>query len=172
MHLLYDYQLLIDIHAAELIHKPGSKKYKLSGGTAKPAQHLRNHHSKKLDLRTSSSPIITGMKIAAEKFDQQQFCQQVGDDLLLLWIFHWNIPFSMTSDNRFQALMQYLNHANRNPWSPITAKVHIIARFGQLKPQVADLMKQATTQIHLSCDGWTSPHQTMAVIGVIAHFTS
>jgi hypothetical protein len=37
---------------------------------------------------------------------------------------------------------------------------------------VAELMQQAITRIHLSCDGWTSPHQTMAVLGVIAHFTS
>jgi hypothetical protein len=78
----------------------------------------------------------------------------------------------MTSDNRFQALMQYLNHANRIPQSPTTVKLRIIARFGQLKPQVADLMKQATTQIHLSCDGWTSPDPMMAVIGVIANYTS
>ena len=33
-------------------------------------------------------------------------------------------------------------------------------------------MQEAITRIHLSCDGWTSPHQTMAVLGVIAHFTS
>ena len=112
------------------------------------------------------------MKIAAQKFDQQQFCQQVADDLLLLWIIHSNIPFSMTSDNHFRALMQYLNHANRIPRSPTTVKLRIITHFGQLEPQIADLMKEATTQIHLSCDGWTSPHQTMAVIGVIAHFTS
>jgi hypothetical protein len=140
MHQLYDYQLFIGIHAAELIQKPGSKKYKLSGGTAKPARHLRNHNSKKLDLGTSISPIIPGMKIAAQKFDQQQFFLQVADDLLLLWIIRSNIPFSMTSDNRFQALMQYLNHANRIPRSPTTLKLRIIARFDHLKPLVADLM--------------------------------
>jgi hypothetical protein len=93
------------------------------------------------------------MKIAAQKFDQQQFSQQVADDLLLHWIIHSNIPFSMPSDNRFQALMQYLNHANRMPRSPTTVKLRILTRFGQLKPLVADLMKQAMTQIHLSCDG-------------------
>jgi hypothetical protein len=37
---------------------------------------------------------------------------------------------------------------------------------------VAELMQQAITRIHLSCNGWTSPHQAMAVLGVIAHFTS
>jgi hypothetical protein len=33
-------------------------------------------------------------------------------------------------------------------------------------------MEQAITRIHLSCDGWTSPHQTMAVLADIVHFTS
>jgi len=45
------------------------------------------------------------MKIAAQKFDQQQFNQQVADDFLLLWIIHSNILFCMPSDNRFKALM-------------------------------------------------------------------
>jgi len=33
-------------------------------------------------------------------------------------------------------------------------------------------MKEATTQIHLSCDGGTNPQLTMAVVGLIANFTS
>jgi len=37
-------------------------------------------------------------------------------------------------------------------------------------PQVADQLKETTTQIHLSCDGWTSPHQGMPGVGVIANF--
>jgi len=115
----------------ELMHKPGSKKYKLSGGTAKPAWHLKNHHSKQLDLGTSSSQIITGMKIAAQKFDNQQFCHQVAADLLLLWIIHWNIPFSMTSHIYFQALMQYLNDVNWIPRSQATVKLHILTCVNQ-----------------------------------------
>jgi len=84
MFLLKDYHFLIDIHAAELIHKPSSKKYQRNGGTGKPAQHMKNYHSKNLDLGTSTSPSINGMKIAAQKIDQHQFCHQVPDDLLLL----------------------------------------------------------------------------------------
>jgi hypothetical protein len=51
-------------------------------------------------------------------------------------------------------------------------KQRILTRFRLLQPRVAELMQQSTSHIHLSCDGWTSPHQTMAVLGIIAHFTS
>jgi hypothetical protein len=144
---------------------PRSQKYKRSVGTAKPARHLRNHHSKKPDLETSTSRMITGMNIAPPKFYQQQLCQKVADDLLLLSIMHSNISFSTTCDDRFQALIQYLNHDSRIPRAPTTVKLPIIARFSRLNAQVADQMKQATTQFHLSCEGWTCPEPTMAVIG-------
>jgi len=91
----------------------GSVKYKLNGGTATPACHLRTRHLKQLELGVpASSPIISGLINAAKQFDTQRFSQKVADDLLLLWILHANIPFSMTSDHRFQALMHYINDKN------------------------------------------------------------
>jgi len=78
----------------------------------------------------------------------------------------------MTSNSRFRALLLYLNDNNQLPWSSTTITQRILAHFRSLQPHVAELMQQAITQIHLSCDGWTSPHQTIAVLGVIAHFTS
>jgi len=119
-----------------------------------------------------TSPIISSLVNAAKMFDKQRFSQKVADDLLLLWIIHANIPFSVTSDHRFQALLQYLYDRNQIPRSPTTIKQRILNRFRVLQPRIAELMQQAVTHIHLSCDGWTSPHQTMAVLGVIEHFTS
>jgi len=105
-------------------------------------------------------------------FDNQRFSQKVADDLLLLWMIHANIPFSVTSNHRFQALLLYLNNRNQIPRSPTTIQQRILNRFRVLQPRIAELMQQAVSHIHLSCDGWTSPHQTMAVFGIIAHFTS
>jgi hypothetical protein len=131
----------------------GSVKYKLSGGTAKPARHLRTRYLKQLELGIpASSPIISGLINAAKQFDTQRFSQKVADDLLLLWIIHANIPFSMTSDHRFQALMHYINDKNRIPRSPSTIKDRILTRIQLLQQYVAKLMRQADTKIHLSCD--------------------
>jgi len=30
----------------------------------------------------------------------------------------------------------------------------------------------AITQIYISIDGWTLPHQSMSVIGIVGHFTT
>ena len=148
-------------------------KYKLSGGTTKPAGHLQKHHSTKLNLRVpTASPIVSGLINAAKQLDQQKFNQKVADDMLLRWIIHTNVPFSMTSYSRFRVLLLYLNDYNQLPRSSTTITQRILAHFRGLQPHVAKLMQQAITPIHLSCDGWTSPHQTMAVLGVIAHFTS
>jgi len=144
----------------------------MTGGTTKPARHLKRHHSTKITLGPPSSPIVSSLVNAAKMFDKQRFSQKVADDLLLLWIIHANIPFSVTSDHRFQALLQYLNDRNQIPQSPTTIKQRILDRFHLFRPRIAELMQQAVTHIHLSCDGWTSPHQTMAVLGIIAHFTS
>jgi len=151
----------------------GSVKYKHSGGTAKPAHHLRTRHLKQLELGVPAlSPIISGLINTAKQFNTQHFSQKVADDLLLLWMIHANIPFSMTSDNGFQALMHYINDTNRIPRSPSSIRDRIVTRFQLLQPHDAELMRQADTQIHLCCDVWTSPHQTMAIRGIIAHFIS
>jgi len=147
-------------------------KYKMPGGTTKPASHLKRHHATKISLGVPTSPIISSLVNTAKMFDKQRFSQKVADDLLLLWIIHANITFSVTSDHQFQALLQYPNDSNRIPRSPTTIKKPILHRFCVLHLRIAELMPQAVTHIHLSCDGWTSPHQTMAVYGIIAHFTS
>jgi len=148
-------------------------KYKLSRGTTKLAGHLQKHHSTKLNLRVqTSSPIVSGLIDAVKQLDRQKFNQKVADDWLLRWIIHTNVPFCMTSNSRFRALLLYLNDNNQLPQSATTITQRILAHFRSLQPHVAKLRQQAITRIHLSYDGWTSPHQTMAVLGVTAHFTT
>jgi hypothetical protein len=101
-------------------------KYKMTGGTTKPARHLKRHHATMITLGVPTSPIISSMVNAAMMFDKQRLSQKVADDLLLLWIIHANIPFSVTSDHRFQALLQYLNDRNQIPPSPTTMKERIL----------------------------------------------
>jgi len=137
-----------------------------------PACHLKSHHSTTITLGPPSSLNVTSLVNAAKMIHQQQFSQKVADDLLLLWIIHANIPFSVTLDYWYQALFQYLNDRNQIPRSPTTIKQRILNHFHLFQPCIAELMQQAVTHIHLACDGWTSPHQTMVVLGIIAHFTS
>jgi len=52
----------------------GSITYKMSGGTTKPAWHLRKHHPKTIDADPlggfNSSPIINGMLNAANMVER------------------------------------------------------------------------------------------------------
>src|SRR3979409_2214909 len=54
--------------------------------------------------------------------------------------------------------------------SPPTRRGWAITDYGKTKSQVRELLKNALTSVHLSIDGWTSPQQTMAVLGIVAHF--
>jgi hypothetical protein len=119
-----------------------------------------------------SSPVINGMLNAANMVERYRFSQKQADDLLILWIIHSNLPFSVTSSPYFQSLMQYLNNKFQIPWSPNTIKSRILSRFESQRTELAHVMQHAISQIHLSFDGWTSPHHTMAILGIIAHFTA
>jgi hypothetical protein len=125
-----------------------------------------------ITLGPPSFPIVSSLVNAAMIFDNQRFSQKVADDLLLLCIIPAIIPISVTSDHRFQALLHSLNNRNQIPPPPTTIKQCILNRCHLFWPHNDVLMYQAVTHIHLSCDGWTSPPETMAVLGIIAHFTS
>jgi len=58
------------------------------------------------------------------------------------------------------------------PKSTDTIRSWVITNYKDQKNEVRLEINSANTQIDLSVDGWTSPHQSMSVIGVVAHFTS
>jgi len=68
--------------------------------------------------------------------------------------------------------MHSINHKNRIHCSPSSIKDRIPTQCLLPQPHVAKLMRQADIHIHLSCDGWTCPHQTMVILGIIAYFLS
>jgi hypothetical protein len=119
-----------------------------------------------------TSPTISSLANPAKMVDKQRFSRTVVDDLLMLWIINATIPFSVTSDHWFQALLQYHNDKDQIPLSPSTTKQHIVNRFRLLQPLTADLMQPVVTHLCHCGAGWTSHYQTMTVLGIIVHFTS
>jgi hypothetical protein len=128
--------------------KTGSMKYKRCGGTTKPPRHLQIHHTTKLNLRVpTTSPIVSRFINAAKLLNGQKFNQKAEDDKLLRWIIHMNDPFSITSNPRFRALLQYLNDNNQLPRSSTTITGRIVAHFRTFQPHVAESMHQVITRI-------------------------
>jgi hypothetical protein len=115
--------------------------------------------------------IFSNLMQASNRIQHPRFNQQVADDLVLQWIIHANLPFRITSDERFQTFIYYLHNTCAVPRSPNTIRKRILVRSNQQKLKLAELLRESMSQIHISCDGWTSPHHTMAILGIIAHFT-
>jgi hypothetical protein len=68
--------------------------------------------------------------------------------------------------------MTYINPNNQMPHSHTTVKTRILEMFKDDQHSLAQRMTNPLSQIHISCDGWTSPQQTITVLGVITHCTS
>jgi len=93
---------------------------------------------------------------ASNQIQHPRFNQQVAEDLVLQWIIHANLPFRITSDERFQAFLHYLHHTCEVPRSPNTIRKRILVRFDQQKLKLAELLRESMSQIHISCDGVTA----------------
>ena len=103
---------------------------------------------------------------------EESFTKDSTDRLLLNWIIYSNQAFSAIEHDSFRELIHHIQPRYKLPKSGDTIRSWVIRNYGDQKNEVRQEIKNSTTQIHLSVDGWTSPHHTMSVLGVVAHFTS
>jgi len=146
-------------------------KYKMTEGTTKPACHLKRYHSTKMSLEMPISPTSPSLVNMAKMFDIQRFSQKVADDYLLLVTVAADSRFIGISDNLIPTLLLNPNYPNHIPLSPNTVKHGILNWFCVCQHWLAEIRNQTVSEIHLSCDDWTSPDQTIADLGIITHFS-
>jgi len=72
----------------------------------------------------------------------------------------------------FRELIHHIQLKNKLPKSADTIRSWVITNYNDQKNKVWLEINSANTLINLSVDCWTSPHQSMRVIRVVAHFTS
>jgi len=72
----------------------------------------------------------------------------------------------------FRELINHIQPRNKLPKSADTIRSWVITNYNDQKNKVSLEINSANTLINLSVDGWTSPHQSMRVIRVVAHFNS
>jgi hAT family C-terminal dimerisation region len=133
-------------------------------------KHLKNNHPHKAHPQSTSTSNGNGSIAAMIEQIQPAWTQTVSDSLLVRFIIHNNLPFRLVESPHLRALLLYQRASNQIPKSADTAQRWAISDYDKTKSDVGELLKNALTSIHLSIDGWTSPHQTMAVLGIIAHF--
>ncbi len=168
-----------------------SKTYQLSGGTGAITRHLKEKHSieptatylaeKRRNEGTSiDAAILRGaeINIKAEE-ERRKELMGIGLDkatleyLYLQWTIPMNIPFRQVRDKGFRTFLEYVNPvANRLlPDSDVTVKTHAEGLFAEGKQRLRHMLATALSDIHITCDMWTSPNN-LGLLAVVAHFTS
>lgn len=167
------------------------KAYKSSGGTRLMRLHLAKYHG--IDLSSSGilkkrqrdgtaidTVILRGSEInkqAEEK--RRKELMGIGlnkttlEFLYIQWIVNQDLPFNQVSQAPFRSFIEYINPvANRMlPDSPVTIKSHAEILFQEGKARIRHLLATALSDIHITCDTWSSPNH-LGLLAIIAHFTN
>lgn len=93
--------------------------------------------------------------------------------LYLHWTITQDIPFKQVRNTHFRAFLEYINPvANQMlPNSNSTMKIHAQSLFAEGKRRLQHIFATAVSDIHITCDMWTSPNH-LGLLTVVAHFTS
>ena len=166
------------------------KAYNVTGGTGAITRHLKTIHSidpspsgvAKKRIREGVSidaAILRGVQINQEaEEERRKELMGIGLDkatleyLYLQWTIPQNIPFNHVRDQGFRTFLEYVNPvANRMlPDSDSTIKTHALGLLAEGKQRLRHLLATAISDIHITCDAWTSPNR-LGLLGVVGHFT-
>lgn len=175
--------------------KTCGKAYKTSGGTGAMAKHLNDKHrvdpeanpiAKRRDENgTAVDAAIHRHADAIHEFSTQEEARRreelIGlslnkttlEYLYLRWIVTQDIAFNQVTHEPFRDFLEYINPtANRLlPNASSTIRRHALGLFNEGKQRLRHLLAVAISNIHITCDMWTSPNN-LGVIAIVAHFTS
>jgi len=82
-----------------------------------------------------------------------------------------NMVLTVVKKDEFRSFLAYLNQSFHRPRSPNTVRQRSIDNF-ERKVRLAKILQDKMSHSNSSIDGWSNPNYTMAVIGVLAHFTT
>ena len=168
-----------------------SKNYSITGGTGAIGQHLKNEHcidrttsllaEKRLREGTSINAVIlrgAGINVEAEEKRRKELIGIDIDKITLEYLYiQWTVtqdfPFKQVRNTEFRTFLEYINPvANRIlPDSDSTLKIHAEGLFEEGKQRLHHMLAIALSDIHITCDMWSSPNY-LGLLAVVAHFTS
>ena len=93
--------------------------------------------------------------------------------LYIQWTVTQDFPFKKVRNTEFRTFLEYINPvANRMlPDSDSTLKIHAEGLFEEGKQRLRHMLAIALSDIHITCDMWSSPNY-LGLLAVVAHFTS
>ena len=168
-----------------------SSTFRASGGTATFTRHLKIKHG--MDPSATSvaqkrdgnglavhAAILRHAELNHEKKEEQReqllahnLNKTTLEYLYIRWTTTHSIAFGQVTHIEFRDWLEYVNPiANRLlPSSPDSIRSHAFALMQEGKQRLRHILATARSDIHITCDMWTSPNH-IAVLAVVGHFTS
>ena len=84
-----------------------------------------------------------------------------------------HLPLRLVECPEFRDLLNYINN-NIDTWLPSshnTITHWVLRQFDSMKEQIKSRLHSALTDIHISCDLWTSPN-CLPIFGLVSHYIS
>ena len=167
-----------------------SKTYATNGGNSCIKRHLLEKHVKteKSSRENISAKRQRSIEHSLELADNQSFkrrklnttssdgCSLDGGQLEVLYIKSLtacHLPLRLVECPEFRDLLNYINN-DIDTWLPTshTTVTHwVLRQFKSMKEQMRSRLHSARTDIHISCDLWTSPN-CLPILGFVGHYIS
>ena len=161
--------------------------YECSGGTGAFRTHLRKEHrihvptttEAAMERHTAEIESARGeglwndnIRAKRKRSDTESKVEPIQLRYLLLnWVAHDNLPFSLVQSQPFRAFVKYINpYANElMPLSPDVIRKDLSTTIQLRLAPIVKAIAKAQSTIHLIYDGWTSNNR-MALFGIQARF--
>lgn len=164
------------------------KAYNKTGGTKNMRNHLKERHQwdpaggslavrRQQEGQAIEDAIARSIKIQDQKQQERLRPEQEGiqkavlEHLYIQWMVTCDIPFIQVQNLEFRSFLEYINpQANLLlPRSADTIKRRCRALFEEGKRRIRQLLLNAISSVHITCDMWTSSNH-LALLGIIGHF--
>ena len=114
---------------------------------------------------------ISGRQSRLDQFSLKRLIKPVLEFLYLKWIITQNLPFSQVEYHHFRSFLEYISpEANLllpNSHNTIQKRAMVLYQHG--KKLIRQLLLRAQSDIHITCDVWTSPNH-LPFLAILGHF--
>ena len=163
----------------------------MTGGTHIMRKHLKDSHridpsassvalKRQQDGHSIEAAILRGKEnsllkevVRRNELMSIQIDKSTLEFLYITWTVTDNIPFHQVAHPAFRRFLEYINPmANQLlPAAGSTVQIHARRLFDEGKRRIRHMMLCALSDIHVTCDMWSSPNY-LGLLGLVAHFTN
>ncbi|KAG6995755.1 hypothetical protein G7Y79_00042g078600 [Physcia stellaris] len=167
-----------------------SNSYKYDTESRSQINHLKVDHDIIIESKKKIKKTVYTVKIEAafsrqpelekqrksrllDELQTQAIDKKVLEFLYMRWIISANSAFNQVENLDFRTFLQYVNSAtNRKlPSSDKTIRVRALELYKEDQKRVRYILHNAMSDIHITCDAWSSPNH-LNLYGIVSHFVN